>query len=109
MYRDTGSFVKPTTESSSGILIPFSFAMAGLWTRDFGGWAKKALPWTIFSVAILGLGIMMGAMWAYESLSFGGFWAWDPVENASMVPWLILVAGLHTQVIYNSTGHSLRA
>lgn len=90
-------------------LIPFSFAMAGLWTRDFGGWAKKALPWTIFSVAILGLGIMMGAMWAYESLSFGGFWAWDPVENASMVPWLILVAGLHTQVIYNSTGHSLRA
>jgi cytochrome c-type biogenesis protein CcmF len=90
-------------------IVPFSFAMAGLWTRDYGGWLKKALPWTIFSVAILGLGIMMGAMWAYESLSFGGFWAWDPVENASMVPWLIMVAGLHTQVIYNSTGHSLRA
>lgn len=89
--------------------IPFAFAMAGLWTRDYGGWTKKALPWTIFSVAILGTGIMMGAMWAYESLSFGGFWAWDPVENASLVPWLFLVAGLHTQVIYNSTGHSLRA
>jgi len=90
-------------------IVPFAFAIAGLWTKDFGGWTKKALPWTIFSVAILGTGIMMGAMWAYESLSFGGFWAWDPVENASLVPWLLLVAGLHTQLIYNSTGHSLRA
>jgi cytochrome c-type biogenesis protein CcmF len=89
--------------------VPFAFAIAGLWTRDYSGWTKKALPWTIFSVAILGTGIMMGAMWAYESLSFGGFWAWDPVENASLVPWLFMVAGLHTQVIYNSTGHSLRA
>ena len=52
---------------------------------------------------------MMGAAWAYESLTFGGYWAWDPVENASLVPWLVLIAGLHTQVIYNSTGHSLRA
>ncbi|HEY8734978.1 MAG TPA: cytochrome c-type biogenesis CcmF C-terminal domain-containing protein, partial [Puia sp.] len=47
--------------------------------------------------------------WAYESLTFGGYWAWDPVENASLVPWLVLLAGLHTQVVYNSTGHSLRA
>lgn len=51
---------------------------------------------------------MMGARWAYESLSFGGYWAWDPVENASLVPWLVMIAGMHTQVIYNSTGHSLR-
>ncbi len=51
---------------------------------------------------------MMGAAWAYESLTFGGYWAWDPVENASLVPWLVLVAGLHTLVIYNATGHSLR-
>ena len=47
-----------------------------------------------------------GGKWAYESLSFGGYWAWDPVENASLVPWLILVAGLHTMVIYQATGHS---
>jgi len=54
------------------------------------------------------LGIMMGAAWAYESLSFGGYWAWDPVENASLVPWLTLVAGLHTNMIAKSTGYSLR-
>lgn len=90
-------------------IVPFAFAIAGLWKKDFGSWIKPALPWSLFSAAALGLGIMMGAAWAYESLSFGGYWAWDPVENASLVPWLVLIAGIHTQVIYNSTGHSLRA
>jgi len=90
-------------------VVPFAYSIAGLWKKDYGGWIKQALPFSLFSAAILGLGIMMGGKWAYESLNFGGYWAWDPVENASLVPWLILVAGLHTQVIYNSTGHSLRA
>ncbi len=90
-------------------VVPFSFAIAGLWKKDFGGWTKMAIPWTLFSACILGTGIMMGAAWAYESLSFGGYWAWDPVENASLVPWLVMVGGLHTLVVYNSTGHSLRA
>jgi len=90
-------------------LVPFAFAIAGLWTKNYNGWTKMALPWTLFSACILGTGILMGAAWAYESLTFGGYWAWDPVENASLVPWLILIAGLHTQVIYNATGHSLRA
>lgn len=90
-------------------IVPFAFAIAGLWKKDFGGWTKIGLPWALFSAGILGLGIMMGAKWAYESLNFGGYWAWDPVENASLVPWLILVAGLHTQLIFNATGHSLRA
>ncbi|AXY73042.1 cytochrome c assembly protein [Paraflavitalea soli] len=90
-------------------IVPFAFAVAGLWKKEYGSWTKQALPWSLFSGGVLGLGIMMGAYWAYESLSFGGYWAWDPVENASLVPWLILVAGIHTQVVYNSTGHSLRA
>jgi len=90
-------------------IVPFAFAVSGLWKKEYGSWTKTALPWTLFSCCILGTGIMMGAAWAYESLTFGGYWAWDPVENASLVPWLILVAGLHTQVVYNSTGHSLRA
>ena len=90
-------------------IVPFAYAIAGLWKKEYTGWTKIALPWTLFSAGILGLGIMMGAAWAYESLTFGGFWAWDPVENASLVPWLVMVAGLHTQLVYNATGHSLRA
>src|SRR5450631_726568 len=90
-------------------MIPFAFAFSGLWKKQYGSWTKTALPWALFSCCVLGTGIMMGAAWAYESLTFGGYWAWDPVENASLVPWLVLVAGLHTLVVYNSTGHSLRA
>jgi len=90
-------------------IIPFAYAYAGVQSKRFGDWIKTVLPYTLFSVCVLGIGIMMGGKWAYESLSFGGYWAWDPVENASLVPWLILVAGLHTMVIYNATGHSLRA
>jgi len=90
-------------------LVPFAFAIAGLWTKNYGQWVRPALPWALFTAAALGVGIMMGGMWAYESLSFGGYWAWDPVENASLVPWLILIAGIHTALIYRHTGHSLRA
>jgi len=90
-------------------LIPFAFAMAGLWKQDIGGWIKRAIPWTLFSIAVFGLGIMMGSKWAYESLNFGGYWAWDPVENASLVPWMIMVSGLHTMIIYKNTGYSLRS
>lgn len=90
-------------------IVPFAFAAAGLWTKNFGGWIRHALPWALFSAAVFGVGIMMGAKWAYESLTFGGYWAWDPVENASLVPWLILIAGIHTLLIYKHSGHSLRS
>ncbi|MFN5476409.1 MAG: cytochrome c biogenesis protein CcsA, partial [Sphingobacteriales bacterium] len=90
-------------------LIPFAYIVAGLWKRDHQGWTKPALSWSLFNGGILGLGIMMGAAWAYESLTFGGYWAWDPVENASLVPWMLMVAGIHTLLIYRSTGHSLKA
>jgi len=93
----------------SSVIIPFAFAYAGIQTKRFGDWVKPALPWALFSTLVLGVGIMMGGKWAYESLSFGGYWAWDPVENASLVPWLLLVSALHTMVIYKATGHSLRA
>jgi cytochrome c-type biogenesis protein CcmF len=92
----------------SSTIIPFAFALAGLWTKKFADWTKPALPWALFSAGVFGLGIMMGAAWAYESLNFGGYWAWDPVENASLVPWLILVAGIHTVLIYRHTGNALR-
>ena len=90
-------------------LIPFAYAFAGIRTRNYGGWIKPVMPWALFGACVLGAGIMMGGKWAYESLSFGGYWAWDPVENASLVPWLILIAGIHTMLIYKATGRSLRA
>ena len=55
--------------------VPFAFAISGLWKKQFGEWTKPALPWALFSAAVLGVGIMMGAKWAYESLTFGGYWA----------------------------------
>ncbi|RYY97583.1 MAG: cytochrome c assembly protein [Chitinophagaceae bacterium] len=90
-------------------LVPFAYAIAGLWTREYKEWTRPALTWSLFSAAALGTGIMMGAAWAYESLNFGGYWAWDPVENASLVPWLVLVAGVHTLLIYRHSGHALRS
>ncbi len=89
--------------------IPFCFAIAGLWTKRYTEWLRPAMGWALFSATILGTGILMGGAWAYEALSFNGYWAWDPVENMSLVPWLVLVAGLHTHVVANATGHSIRA
>lgn len=90
-------------------IVPIAFAYSSLLTKDWGGWVKVTLPWALFSACVLGTGIMMGGKWAYESLSFGGYWAWDPVENAAFVPWLILVAGLHCMAVFNSTKNALRA
>ncbi len=89
-------------------VVPFAYAVAGLWTKEHKAWLKPALPWALFSGAILGLGILMGGAWAYEALSFGGYWAWDPVENMSLVPWIILIAGIHSNLVARSTGYSIR-
>ncbi len=79
--------------------VPFAYAVGALWRRDFRGWIKPVLPYSFFAVGILGAGILMGGAWAYEALSFGGFWAWDPVENSSLVPWMVLVAASHLLLI----------
>lgn len=89
-------------------VVPFAFAIAGLWLREHKEWLRPALAWSLFSGAILGTGILMGGAWAYEALSFAGYWAWDPVENASLVPWLTLVAGIHTNLVARNTGYSIR-
>jgi len=90
-------------------VVPFAYAMAGLLTGKVKDWIKPALPFTFFGVMILGTGILMGAAWAYEALSFGGFWAWDPVENASLVPWLTLVGAAHVMLINKKNGQALRS
>lgn len=91
----------------SATLFPFAYAIAGIWRGEYRSWIRPALPWTFFGIAILGTGILMGGAWAYEALSFGGFWAWDPVENASLVPWLTLVAGGHVMLVNQRNGQSL--
>lgn len=88
--------------------VPFAFAMAGLWKKQYTQWLKPALPWTLLAVAVLGTGIMMGGIWAYETLNFGGYWNWDPVENAVYVPWLVLVAGLHTMLLAKKSSSALK-
>ncbi len=90
-------------------VVPFAYAVAGYWTKQYRAWLKPVMPWALFSGAILGTGILMGGAWAYEALSFGGYWAWDPVENMSLVPWLFLVAGIHTNLVAKNTGYSIRA
>ena len=88
-------------------LPPFAFAIAGLWMKKYKEWQQIALPWTYFGILILGIGILMGGAWAYEALSFGGFWAWDPVENSSLVPWLVLVGAGHVMIVNKNKGGSL--
>jgi cytochrome c-type biogenesis protein CcmF len=90
-------------------LIPFSYCMAGLWLKKYTDWVRPALPWALFSGAVLGLGILMGGYWAYETLNFGGYWNWDPVENAVYVPWLILVAAIHTMITFKNSDSALKA
>ena len=80
--------------------VPFSFAMAALWTRRFDGWAARAYPWALGGFLVLGTAILMGGYWAYKTLGWGGYWGWDPVENASFIPWLfgtVLIHGLHLE------------
>lgn len=83
-------------------LIPFCYAIAALWTRQYTAWIKPAIAWTSLAAGVMGVGIAMGAYWAYETLNFGGYWNWDPVENAVYIPWLILVAGLHLLMLFQS-------
>ncbi|MBK7214594.1 MAG: cytochrome c biogenesis protein CcsA [Bacteroidales bacterium] len=87
-------------------LIPFSYAVASIFRKEYHSWLKPAMPWTLAAILTLGIGIILGGRWAYESLTFGGFWAWDPVENASLVPWLFLVASLHLMIIAYKRMHS---
>ncbi|SEN95534.1 cytochrome c-type biogenesis protein CcmF [bacterium A37T11] len=90
----------------ASMIVPFSFAFAGLWQGRHKEWMKAAMPWALFAAMVLGTGIIMGSFWAYEALNFGGFWAWDPVENASIIPWLTLIGGIHVMLAYRNSGHA---
>ncbi|PWT93661.1 MAG: cytochrome C biogenesis protein [Acidobacteria bacterium] len=88
-----------------GQSIPFAFAMAALITGRLDvSWLKTIRKWTIFSWLFLTLGILQGSYWAYIELGWGGYWAWDPVENASLMPWLTSTAFLHSVMVQEKKG-----
>ncbi|MCZ6650870.1 MAG: heme lyase CcmF/NrfE family subunit, partial [Acidobacteria bacterium] len=83
-----------------GFSVPFAFAMAALATGHTGDtWIRSSRRWTLFTWFVLGTGILLGSWWAYLELGWGGYWAWDPVENASLMPWLTGTAYLHSVMI----------
>lgn len=85
----------------AGLAIPFAYAVAALVTGDASStWVKQVDRITVFSWLFLGIGIGLGAIWAYVVLGWGGYWAWDPVENASLLPWLTGVGLLHSFTVY---------
>jgi cytochrome c-type biogenesis protein CcmF len=93
----------------AAMVVPFAYAMGGLWLKQYTQWVKPALPWALFATMMLFLGISMGGYWAYVTLSFGGYWAWDPVENSSLVPFLVGAAAIHTMIAQRKSGTSQKA
>jgi cytochrome c-type biogenesis protein CcmF len=88
-----------------GVTVPFAFAMAALITGRLDvGWLKTIRKWSLFAWLFLTLGILQGSYWAYIELGWGGYWAWDPVENASLMPWLASTAFLHSVMIQEKKG-----
>jgi len=88
-----------------GLAIPYAFAMAALFTgRLDETWIKTTRRWTLFAWFCLGTGILLGGYWAYLELGWGGYWAWDPVENAALLPWLTATAFLHSVMIQEKRG-----
>ena len=85
------------------LAVPFVYALSGIIRKEFDKWLEPAMPWTLAGAGVLGLGIMLGGFWAYETLGWGGFWGWDPVENSSLIPWIIVLTFIHTAAIQKST------
>lgn len=88
-----------------GFTIPFAFAMAALGSGDLStGWIKATRRWSLISWILLSLGLILGGRWAYDVLGWGGYWGWDPVENAAFLPWLVGTAFIHSVMIQEKRG-----
>lgn len=88
----------------SALMPVFAWCVYGLIYKDWDGWAKAVYPWVLFAFATLGFGLSLGGYWAYETLGWGGFWGWDPVENSSLVPWLAITALIHGLLLQQKNG-----
>ncbi len=107
MLQNVGMVMHPPTLYLGyvGFVVPFAFAIAALLTNKLDAqWIRSTRRWTLFSWLFLTLGNLFGAKWAYVELGWGGYWAWDPVENASLMPWLTGTAFLHSVMIQEKRG-----
>ncbi|MBT8166550.1 MAG: heme lyase CcmF/NrfE family subunit [Acidimicrobiia bacterium] len=88
-----------------GMTVPFAFAISALIRGESGaGWLRQTRSWTLVAWSFLTAGIVIGGLWSYEVLGWGGYWAWDPVENASFMPWLVATAFIHSSVVQQRRG-----
>ena len=107
LLQDPGMMIHPPILYTGyvGFIIPFAFGIAVLLMNRTGTrWIEEVRRWTLFNWMFLGTGILMGARWAYIELGWGGYWGWDPVENASLMPWLVGTAFLHSVMIEQRRG-----
>jgi cytochrome c-type biogenesis protein CcmF len=107
MLQNVGQWVHPVTTYLGyvGFTVPFAFCIAALVTGQLGPrWVATVRTWTLWAWLFLTIGILFGARWAYTELGWGGYWAWDPVENASLLPWLTGTAYLHSVMIQEKKG-----
>lgn len=107
LLQDPGMMIHPPILYTGyvGFIIPFGFAIAVLLLNRSGTrWIEEVRRWTLFCWGFLGVGILLGARWAYIELGWGGYWGWDPVENASLMPWLVGTAFLHSVMIEQRRG-----
>ncbi len=89
-------------------VFPFALVVSALARRNTERWLESGFAWSIFATLMLGAGIIIGGFWAYEVLGWGGYWGWDPVENSSLVPWLILLALIHGFLVQRAKGSLMR-
>ncbi|MDE3089523.1 MAG: heme lyase CcmF/NrfE family subunit [Chloroflexota bacterium] len=107
LLQNPGMFIHPVTQylGYGGFTIPFAFAMAALFTGRLSDvWIRTTRRWTLIAWLFLSLGLLFGMQWAYVELGWGGYWGWDPVENASLMPWLTGTAFLHSVMIQERRG-----
>ena len=110
LLQNPGMVIHPPTLYIGyvGYSVIIAHAVAAIMTKDFSSyWIKQVRPWSLVVWAFLTIGIVIGGWWAYVELGWGGYWAWDPVENASLMPWFTATAFIHSAYIYEKKG-SLR-
>lgn len=107
LLQNPGMVIHPPTlyVGYVGFTVIAAHSLGAILSRDFSAvWIKMARPWSMIIWAFLTVGIVIGAWWAYVELGWGGYWAWDPVENASLMPWFTATAFLHSAYVYEKTG-----